>query len=452
MTNSIRAETLTVTEEGPFGVRPDIRRIKLVETKNWKKNITLFLTGQAISLFGSSLVQYAIIWYVAKETQSGVMVMLMTICGFLPQVLISIFAGVWADRFSRKKLIIFADAGIAVSTLILALIIMNSKDFFWALLVISAIRSVGAGIQTPAVNSAIPQLVPLDKLMKVGGINSSVQSVINLVAPAVGGAVLSLGAFHYVMFIDVITAAIGISIFGFLVPLPKLERAEGQAAPGYFDDLKEGVRYALGHRFLRRVLIVCGSFCFLIVPAALLNDLFVVRIFGDIFPGNSYLALTLNAMAFFAGAIVGGMVLGVWGGFPNRLKTLALGGIGFGITTIGIGLASSFWVYLAVIFLAGVAMPFNNSPLTVMLQEKVEPEKQGRVFSLLQIVTILVMQLSVAVFGPLADAVPIQWLMIGSGIGLLLMTAAICSWKSFYREGVTLQVERTKQDPEATDE
>ena len=420
----------------------------------WKRNTALFLTSQAISLLGSSLVQYAIIWYVAKETRSGVMLMLMTICGFLPQVLISIFAGVWADRFSRKRLIIIADAGIAVSTLILAFIVMNSKDFFWALLVISAIRSVGAGIQTPAVNAAIPQLVPMDKLMKVGGINSSVQSIINLVAPAVGGAVLSMGAFYHVMFIDVVTAAVGISILGFFVPLPKLERHAGQALPGYFDDLKEGVGYALGHRFLRRTLMVCGIFCFLIVPAALLNDLFVVRIFGDVFPENSYLALTINAMAFFAGAIVGGIVLSTWGGFRNRLKTLALGGVAFGVTTIGIGVAHSFWIYIVVIFLAGVGMPFNNSPLTVMLQEKVEPEKQGRVFSLLQIVMILVMQIGIAFFGPLADAVPIQWLMIGSGIGLLVMTAAILSWKSFYREGVTFPIspEGANQGLEATDD
>lgn len=408
--------------------------------ENWKKNTALFLTSQAISLLGSSLVQYAIIWYVAKETKSGVMMTLITICGFLPQVLISIFAGVWADRFSRKKLIIFADAGIAISTLILAFIIMNSGDFFWALLVISAIRSVGAGIQTPAVNAAIPQLVPMDKLMKVGGINSSVQSVINLVAPAVGGAVLSMGAFYHVMFIDVITAVIGISIFGLFVPLPKLERQAGEELPGYFDDLKEGVGYALGHRFLRRTLMVSGIFCFLIVPAALLSDLFVVRVFGDVFPKDSYMALTLNGMAFFAGAIIGGMVLSAWGGFPNRLKTLAWGGLGFGVTTIAIGYVNIFWVYLVIIFIAGFAMPFNNSPLMVMLQEKVEPEKQGRVFSLLQIVTILVMQIGIAVFGPRADAVPIQWLMIGSGIGLLVMTACIVSWKSFYREGVTLPI------------
>jgi len=398
---------------------------------NWKKNTALFLTSQAITMFGSSLVQFAIIWYVAKETRSGIMVTLMTICGFLPQVLISIFAGVWADRYSRKRLIIFADAGIAVVTLVLALIIMNSDRFFWALTVISAIRSVGAGIQTPAVNAAIPQLVPLEKLMKVGGINSSLQSVINLVAPAVAGAVLAWGAFEYVMFIDVVTAVIGISIFSIFVPLPRLEKSEDETKGGYFDELKQGISYTLGNKFLRRVLIVCGVFSFMVVPAAFLNVLMVTRIYGD-----NYWYLTLNEMAFFIGAVIGGIVLSSWGGFKNRLKTLGWGGIGFGVTCIAMGLTKEFWIYLIIIFIAGIAMPFNNSPLMVMLQEKVDPDKQGRVFSLLQIVMILVMQLGIGFFGPLSDVVPIERLMIGSGIGLLIITLSVFSWKSFYREGV----------------
>ena len=76
--------------------------------KTWKKKAGLFLTSQAVSLFGSSLVQYAIIWYITLETQSGVMTTLATLCGFIPQVLISLFAGVWADKYNKKKLIMGA--------------------------------------------------------------------------------------------------------------------------------------------------------------------------------------------------------------------------------------------------------------------------------------------------------------------------------------------------------
>ena len=405
----------------------------MTQSNNWKKNITLFLTSQAISLLGSSTVQFAISWYVARETKSGLMFALVTLCGFLPQVLISLFAGVWADRYNRKMLIVLADGGIALVTLVLAIIITHSGGVFWALLVISAIRSVGAGIQTPTVNAAIPQLVPKEQLMRIGGINSSIQSVIFLISPALAGAVLSWGAFQYVLFIDVVTAAIGISVMLFWVPLTKLERPEGQAETGYFDDLKEGISYVMGNPFLRRVLLVCGVFCFLIVPAAFYNVPMVTRVFG-----GSYWFLTLNEIAFSAGAVIGGLVLGAWGGFPNRLKTLGWGGLGFGITTVGIGLLHTFWIYLIVIALAGFAMPFNNSPLMVLIQEKSEPEKQGRVFSLIQIVSTLVMQAGVVVFGLLSDIMPIQTLMVYSGIGLILMTITVFRWKRFYREGVTL--------------
>ncbi|MEG1536803.1 MAG: MFS transporter [Clostridiales bacterium] len=396
---------------------------------NWKKNIILFLTSQAITLFGSSLVQFAIVWYIALETQSGIMITLMTLCGFLPQVLISLFGGVWADRYNRKLLIIAADAGIALATLVLAFIVMYSHDFFLALLAVSAIRSVGAGIQTPAVNALIPQIVPREKLMKISGINGSVMSIINLVTPAVSGAVLSWGAIQYIMFIDVITAAIGITIF-LLVPVAQHHKALQQQG-GYFDDLKAGLRYSFGNKFLRQLLLVCSVFSFLIVPAALLNVLMVTRIFGD-----NYWYLTLNEMAFFVGALLGGLVIGSWGGFNNRLKTLGWGGIVAGLTTLAIGLVDIFWLYLLIMVITGFSVPFCNSPLMVLVQEKVEPDIQGRVFSLVQITATLIMPLGMAIFGPLADVIPIQWLMIGSGIALIFLTTIVFKWKSFYAEGL----------------
>lgn len=406
---------------------------------NWKKNVILFLVSQAITLFGSSIVQFAIVWYVTKQTQSGVMMMLMILCSFLPQILVSLFAGVWADRYSRKLMIALADGCIAVATLVLAFIIMRSDDFIWALLIISAVRSVGAGIQMPAVNAAIPQIVPQEKLMKISGINSSMQSIINLVTPAVAAAVLKWGAFEHIMFIDVLTAAIGISVLTIFVPIPRLEKTEKLEETGYFDDLKAGVSYTMSDSFLRKVLVISGVFCFLIVPAAFLNVLMVTRIFGADFAVDDYTYLTLNEMAFFIGALLGGLAIGAWGGFPNRLKTLGYGGLVFGITTIAIGVVDVFWVYLVIMLITGFAMPFNNVPFMVLLQEKVDPDKQGRVFSLMQIISSFVMLLGISVFGPLADVMPIQWLMIGSGIGLILMTIAVFSWKSFYREGVMVK-------------
>ncbi len=404
---------------------------------NWKKNVSLFLAGQAISLLGSSTVQFAISWYVALETESTMMFAIITVCGFLPQVLISLFAGVWADRLSRKRLIVIADAGIALVTLALALITLQGGDFFWALLVISVIRSLGAGIQTPAVTAAITQLVPQEKLMRIGGINSSIQSVIFLLSPALAGAVLQWGAFHHVLFIDVITACIGIFVLLVFVRLDKLEVAGRPEKAGYFDDLKEGLAYAAGSPFLRRVFFVCALFCFFLVPVAFFNVPMITQAFGEAF-GDDYWYLTINEVTFSVGAVLGAAILGAWGGFPNRLKTLGYGGLAFGVTAVAIGLAHNFWFYLVAIGVSGLAMPFSNAPLTVMLQERVEPEKQGRIFSLLQIVNMLVMQLAALFFGYVAEFVSLQTLTLWTGVGLVLLALGIFCWKSFYREGETL--------------
>ena len=122
----------------------------------------LFLASQAVTLLGSSIVQFAIIWYVTLETSSGGWVALLSAAAYIPQFLISFFSGVWADRYSRKFLIIAADGAIAIATLALVLLlpqISRNETIYVALVVISAIRSLGTGVHTPA-GSLLQNLPP----------------------------------------------------------------------------------------------------------------------------------------------------------------------------------------------------------------------------------------------------------------------------------------------------
>jgi len=185
-----------------------------MQTNNdhWKRKTTLFLTAQTISLFGSSLVQYAIIWYITLTTTSGVMMTISTVCGFLPQMAISLFAGVWIDRYNRKKMIMLADGMIAIATLILAVMFLLGYNNIWLLYLILLIRAAGTGIQVPAVNALITQIVPKDQLMKVNGVNSSISSLMMFLAPAAGGVILSISTIETAFFIDVMTAIIGIGM------------------------------------------------------------------------------------------------------------------------------------------------------------------------------------------------------------------------------------------------
>lgn len=398
--------------------------------KDWRLPAALFLASQTVSLFGSSLVQFAIIWYIARSTSSGIMVTLSTLSAFLPQLLISLFAGVWADRYNRKLLIIASDGLIAAATLILALLFSLGHTQIWSIFLVTAIRSFGAGIQTPSVSALIPQIVPEEKLMRINGINGTLQSMILFVSPAVGGAILTYGKLESILFIDVVTALAAISILLVLRVGPH-KKAAGNQETDYFHDLKEGISYSFHNSFVRRLVTFYAVFMFLIVPAAFLNVLMVTRTFG-----NEYWKLTANEMAFFAGSILGGLLVASWGGFKNRIITIAAGCCSFGVLTVAIGVTKLFYVYLGIMVLTGMTMPLFNSPSMVLLQEKVANDMQGRVFSFIQIVSSGIMPLGMLVFGPLADIVRIQTLMVISGVLLILLGVSIFYNKSFLREGI----------------
>lgn len=186
----------------------------------------------------------AIIWYVTLQTSSGVWVAAFTVCSYLPQFLISFVGGVWVDRYSRKALIIIADMGIAAVTLSMIFVMPHIADepmLLSTLLVMSVIRSFGAGIQTPAVNAVIPQLVPENQLMQYNGINATMQSVVQFAAPAAAGVLLTASTLRSTLMADVLTAALGIGLLC-CVRIPRQGASSDKLS--IFVDMKKGVEYA----------------------------------------------------------------------------------------------------------------------------------------------------------------------------------------------------------------
>lgn len=277
------------------------------QTKStWKKNTVLFLISQCITLFGSMIVQMSIIWYVTLKTSSGEWVAAFTICSYLPQFLISFPAGVWADRYSRKKLIILSDTVIALATFLLFLVMpMISSDIplLSGLLGISVVRSIGAGVQTPAVNAVIPYLVPEEHLMKYNGINATLQSIVQFASPAVAGFVLTAGTFRFTLLIDILTALFGIGLLFFLrLPVKSVTNK----TVSVLEDLKAGICYSFSDKKIGKILIVYGLFIFLCVPAGFMSALLVSRAYGD-----TYWYLTATELIGFAGMTLGGIWIGI---------------------------------------------------------------------------------------------------------------------------------------------
>ena len=385
---------------------------------DWKWKTALFLTSQAVSLFGSSLVQFAIVWFVTLKTSSGFWVSMLTVSAYLPQFLISFFAGVWADRHSKKLLIITADSSIALTTLVLALLFPHIADhtvLLALLLLVSAIRSIGTGIQTPAVSAMIPGLVPEDQLMRVNGINSTIQSIVQFAAPAAAGVVLTFQTLRITLFIDIATAVVGITLLSF-VKIPAMDKEVQSEKTTVLFELLTGVKYAFSDRFLRILLVVNGIFIFLCVPAGFLATLYVSRTYGD-----SYSYLAVVELVGFAGMTAGGILIGAWGGFENRMKTLIVGILLFGVLAIGMGAAGNFLLYLILMFLYGIALTMVQTATTTLLQEKSRPEMQGRIFGFFGAIYSACLPIGMVVFGPLSDAVPMQGIMVASGVALVLL-------------------------------
>ena len=373
---------------------------------DWKKKTALFLSSQGLSLFGSMLVQYAIIWHVTLTTQSGGILTVATLVGFLPQIVISLFAGVWADRYPRKPLIIFADLLTASSTLILAGFFLLGYQELWLILLVSAIRSVGAGIQTPAVNAFLPQIVPTEKLVKVNSINSTLQPFIMIAAPLLSGTLLSLSRLEAIFFIDVITAILAVSLL-LVIRVPVHQKAAAEQTTGYLDDLKAGLAYIDQNRAIKTLFIFFGFVFFLVAPVAFLSPLLITRSFG-----NEVWRLTANEVTFFVGSILGGVLMTAWGGFKNHFRTIGLSCIIWAVLFAALGLSNVFLLYLVFMFLAGIPMPMFNVPTTTLLQEMVDPDMQGRVFGVMQLIINTILPAGMLVFGPIADYVSIETLLV----------------------------------------
>ena len=391
----------------------------------------LFLASQAVTLLGSSIVQFAIIWYVTLETSSGGWVALLSAAAYIPQFLISFFSGVWADCYPRKLLIIAADGAIALATLALVLLlpqISRNETIYIALVVISAIRSLGTGVHTPAVNATVPQLVAEEHLMKFNGINATVQSVVQFAAPAIAGSILIWGSFRGTLMVDVVTAMVGIGLLGAIV-IPFEKRTE--TAP-VFAEMQEGIRYAAKERFIGKLIMLFGLFIFLCVPAGFLATLFVSRYYGD-----TYFHMTLVEVIGFLGMMAGGLLISTWGGFKRHTKTLLVGMMSFGLLAILMGLVKNFYVYLVLMAVYGVALTMVQTASTTLLQENSTPEMSGRVFGLFGAAYSSFLPIGMVVFGLLADRISMRLLMVVSGVLLILMAAVMLFDKSFYQHGFT---------------
>jgi DHA3 family macrolide efflux protein-like MFS transporter len=191
-----------------------------------------------------------------------------------------------------------------------------------------------------------------------------------------------------------------------------------------------GFDYIRNHPFVKRLFVYYAVLFVLVSPVAFLTPLQVTRSFGpDVW------RLTAVEIAFSVGMMGGGAVIAAWGGFKNRIYTMAMASVMVGAGTLALGVTSLFGLYLAFMGLTGLAVPLFNTPATVLLQEKVEEDYLGRVFGVLTMISTSMMPLGMLFFGPLADHIQIEWVLLATGTMLAAQGFFLLGSRKLLREG-----------------
>jgi DHA3 family macrolide efflux protein-like MFS transporter len=388
---------------------------------NWRARFFTIWGGQAISLFGSRLVQFALIWWLTAETGSATVLAIASLIGLLPTVLLGPFAGALVDRWKRRQVILVVDTAIALATLLLAYLYAIDAVSVGTVYVLLLVRGIGESFHWPSMSAATSLMVPDEQLTRVQGLNQMLQGGLNIVAAPLGALLFGYLPMQGIMLIDVVTAAFAILPL-LAISIPEVaqheEKSSSERSTTFWDDFRSGLKYVRGWPGLMILMLLAMVINFLLTPAAALMPILV----ADYFKGGP-LQLGWIEAAFGFGMIAGGLVLGAWGGFKKRILTSMVGllGLGIGFSLIGFVPSNLFWLGVVSAFFAACMVPMVNGPIHAILQSAVEPEMQGRVFTLVGSMGAAMAPLGLIIAGPVADAIGVQsWYVIG-GLACVLM-------------------------------
>ncbi len=390
----------------------------------WAAPFFTVWTGQAFSLVGSRVLQFALVWWLTQLTGSATILATATMMMVIPQVFLAPVAGRYVDRQNRRVVMIVADSVIALAALGLAYLFWTGNMQVWHVYVGMLVRAIGESVHWPAMQASTSLMVPDQHLTRVAGLNQTMQGALNTIGPPLGAFFLAVMPLHGVMLLDVGTALLAIAPLFFVhIPQPSNRHEKEEPGASMWADLRQGLRYVRGWPGLLAVMIMATVINFIANPAFSLMPLLV----QDHFQGGAVQLGWLES-SWGVGLVLGGLLLSAWGGFRRRVYTslAALMVEGVGIALVGLAPENGLGLAVGGMFLAGGMNALVNGPLFALLQAEVDPKIQGRVFTAMQSMSCAAWPLSLAVAGPIADAVGVRpWYVVG-GVVTTLMGLGAC--------------------------
>lgn len=384
---------------------------------NWKRVFAIIWTGQFFSILTSSIVNFAIILWLSFETKSAEVLAFAAIAAMLPQSVLGLFAGIYIDRWKRKRVMIMADSFIAFCTLILAVLFYLDVAKIGHIYILLALRSVGSAFHMPAMQASVPLLAPKSELIRIAGINQIIQSACNIAGPALAALFISFIEMTNILLLDVIGAVLACTSLLF-VKIPDPDNTERTQKVHLLKEAKEALTEVRAQSGLSWLFVLSIIATFFIMPVSVLFPLMTL----DHYSGNAF-QISLVEAAWGIGALLGGAFLGMKKFKLNEISLInwmyILLGLTFGLS--GILPVSGYPLFVGLTAIGGISGSLYMASFTTVVQTRINPVVMGRVFSFYMSISLLPSMVGLLSTGFLADNIGIgnTFIIGGALVGII---------------------------------
>jgi DHA3 family macrolide efflux protein-like MFS transporter len=397
----------TVSDDLCAGVDPGPR---------WRLRFWSIFTGQALSMVGSALTQFVLLWWITDTTGSVTALSIAGLAALLPQALLGPLGGTLADRYSRRFLMMASDLVSAACMMVLIALFLTERVELWHLYTMMLIRSAMTAFQQPAAAASAAMLVPLSFLSRAAGLNQTLFGIITVAAAPLGALAISVMPLGMALGIDVVTAVLAIvPLLVYTIPQSKPPARE---RTNLWREFSEGVHTVWMNPGLRRVYGLLGAVILVMMPTFTLVPLLV----KEHFAGGAEQVAVIESLCG-VGMMAGGIAVAIVAPRQKILWVL----FGFATSCLAVALtamapADMFWLAVAWWAIGSALYIAADASITALLQSTVPNHLQGRVLSLLATVLNLGAPVGLIIATPLGEAIGVRWLFIVLGIFGWLVT------------------------------
>jgi DHA3 family macrolide efflux protein-like MFS transporter len=339
------------------------------------RSYLFFWSGQLVSLLGSSIAQFVIIWWITVETGSAMYLSLASFLGLAPMVLLSPFTGVLADRWNRKALIFTADLLQALATVALILLFAVGNIQIWQILAILTLRGILQAFHSPTVSAIIPSMVSRDKLSRINGLNYLLSGAVALIGPVIAAVLLGFWEIGQILWIDALTFLVALVPL-LIITIPSVRKKQEQSS--FKTELVQGLTFIKKARGLLSLLILAAALNFLLTPLSTLLPYYVK--FDHLGEATDLAFVTVFLQG---GILAGGLLMSITKGFKNKMTAIVISiyviFAGYGL--IALTPTGLFWFMATSALILAICLPIANVSTQTIIQTDVPLEMQGRVGS-----------------------------------------------------------------------